>query len=278
MYFILGTVVLIVAIIAAFFALPFSKTRTEFTKVTQGLISNAKLQNSVFAEEDIAGLPEPVQKYFRHCGYIGTPKMSSMKIEYPNVAFRMGKDKSALKIKYTQYNFVDEPVRIAYIDSSKYGIPFEGLDAFVGGKGEMKGVLAKLFTLFDQTGETMDRASLVTVLSESLLIPNVALQEYIVWEDIDDLHAKATIFHYGISASGIFTFSVNGEMLAFTTNDRSAVSTDGSNEKVKWSVRLSDYVQSNGIRVPTDFKAIWNYSDGDLVYFDGKGSVEFDPK
>ncbi len=278
MYFILGTLILIVAIIAAFFALPFSKTRTEFTKVTQGLISSAKPQSSVFTEEDIAGLPEPVQKYFRYCGYIGTPKMSSMKIDYPDVAFRMGKDKSALKIKYTQYNFVDEPVRIAYIDSSKYGIPFEGLDAFVNGKGEMKGVLAKLFTLFDQTGETMDRASLVTVLSESLLIPNVALQEYIVWEDIDDLHAKATIFHYGISASGIFTFNINGEMLAFTTNDRSAVSTDGSNEKVKWSVRLSDYVQSNGIRVPTDFKAIWNYNDGDLVYFDGKGSVEFDPK
>ena len=80
----------------------------------------------------------------------------------------------------------------------------KGLDAYIDGHGSMKGILAKSITLFDQTGPTMDKASLVTFLSECLLVPNAALQDYITWEAVDDLHARATISYYGISASGMF--------------------------------------------------------------------------
>ncbi len=56
----------------------------------------------------------------------------------------------------------------------------------------MKGVLAKTFTLFNQTGDAMNKACLATVLSESLiLIPKAALQPYITWEPMDDTHARA---------------------------------------------------------------------------------------
>lgn len=96
----------------------------------------------------------------------------------------------------------------------------------------MKGVIAKFFPLFNQSGEAIDNASLVTFLSECLIIPNVALQDYIVWEEIDDLHAKAAIYYYGISANGVFTFNEKGEMRSFTTDDRAAASTDGTSEKL----------------------------------------------
>ena len=119
-----------------------------------------------------------------------------------------------MKINYVQYNFVTEPNRIAYIDSSMYGIPFEGLDLYVDGAGSMKGVIAKLFTLFHQTGKTMDQSSQVTFLAESLLIPSAALQDYIFWEPIDDSQAKATMTYYGMAVSGVFKFNVQGEMLS----------------------------------------------------------------
>jgi hypothetical protein len=119
----------------------------------------------------------------------------------------------------------------------------------------------------------MDKASLVNCLSECLIIPNAALQDYIVWEEINDYHVKATINYYGITASGIFTFNQNGEMLAFTTNDREAISTDGTSEKVKWSAVISEYKETSGIKKPTAFQAIWHYEDGDFVYFDGKDVV-----
>jgi hypothetical protein len=279
MFVILGVLLCIIGIVAIFFNIPYSKTKTEFIKTVNSLLEKTTNKNEIFSEEDIAGLPMPVKNYFRYCGYIGAPKMSNMKIIYQDVNFLFGKNKPKIKIDYTQYNFVNEPIRIAYIDSSMYSIPFEGLDSYVAGNGSMKGVIAKLFILFNQTGETMDKASLVTCLSECLIIPNAALQDYIIWEEIDDLHAKAIISYCGITASGVFTFNQNGEMLAFTTDDREATSTDGTSEKVKWSAVCSEYVETNGIKKPTVFQAIWHYDDGDLVYFDGKDVVvEYDTK
>lgn len=253
--------------------LPGSKTRADFALMAEELAGKTDRAQGVFSETDIAGLPLPVQKYFRNCGYIGTEKMSYIRIAYKDVDFSFGKDRASTKIDYTQYNFVNQPNRIACINSSMYGVPFEGLDAYIDGSGSMKGVLARFFTLFYQTGDAMDRSSLVTFLSECLLIPAAALQDYIVWEGIDDQHARATISCYGISASGIFTFSDNGEMRSFSTNDREVATAGGGSEKVKWSVILSGYEEIDGIKKPTVYQAVWNYDDGDLVYFDGKGVI-----
>jgi hypothetical protein len=272
MIIVIGILLSVTVILVIFFNIPYSKTKTKFNEMTKNLTAKAEQIEGVFTEEDIVGLPLPVQKYFRYCGYIGTPKMSSMKAIYHDVNFLFEKDKP-IKISYIQYNFVNQPIRIAYIDSSMYGIPFEGLDSYIDGAGSMKGVLAKLFTLFNQSGDAMDKASLVTCLSECLIIPNVALQDYVIWEEIDELHAKATISYYGITASGIFTFNENGEMLSFTTGDREAIATDGTSEKVKWSAVCSEYGETNGIRKPTVLQAIWHYNDGDFLYFDGKDVV-----
>jgi hypothetical protein len=269
----IGILIILAGIITIFFNIPYSKTKTEFDEMTKVLTVKADHTEGVFREEDIAGLPVPVQRYFRYCGYLGTPKTSYIKIDYQNVDFSFSKDKPAIKIDYTQYDFANKPNRIAYIDSQKNGIPFEGLDSYIDGTGSMKGVIAKLFTLFHQTGKAMDQSGLVTFLSESLLIPNAALKDYINWEAIDNYHAKATISCYGIFASGIFTFNEKGEMLSFTTDDRSAVATDGSSETIKWSVVYGDYQETNGIKKPTTFQAVWHYDDGDLVYFDGKGMI-----
>lgn len=273
MLIVIGSLLCVMGMLLVFFNLPCSKTRTEFNDMAQVLTTKTHHDGGIFREEDIAGLPIPVQKYYRYCGYIGTPKMSYAKVVYKDVDFLFSKDKPMIKIDYTQYNFVNQPNRIAYIDSSMYGVPFEGLDLYIDGIGSMKGIIAKLFTLFHQTGKTMNKSSLVTFLSESLIVPNAALQDYIVWEAIDDLHAKATIAYYGIATSGVFTFNEKGEMLSFTTDDREAASTDGTSEKVRWSIVCNEYKEMNGIKKPTVFQAIWNYDDGDLVYFDGKGTI-----
>jgi hypothetical protein len=274
---IIGLLLMVIGAAIVYFNIPYSKTKTEFADDAKNLLAmTTSKKGGVFTEQDIAGLPLPVRQYFRNCGYIGTPKMSSMKASFAEVDFVLDKNKQ-LKIDYTQYNFVDKPGRIAYIESSMYGIPFEGLDAYIDGHGSMKGVLAKSITLFDQTGPVMDKASLVTFLSECLLVPHAALQDYVSWEAVDDLHAKATISFYGISASGVFTFNESGEALAFTTDDREAVTSDGRSEKVRWSAILRDYQENGGIKKPTVLQAVWHYDEGDLIYFSSRDVViEYD--
>ena len=140
----------------------------------------------------------------------------------------------------------------------------------------MKGRIAKVFTLFDQRGVDMDRACLVTFLAEALFVPSAALQPYIQWEAMDDTHAKATIEAYGLFACGIFTFSEEGEMESFTSDDRVATGMDGKKEKIRWTAILSDYRMQGDMLLPSILQAVWNYPDGDFLYFDGKDvSIEY---
>lgn len=260
----------IVLLVLIYFIQPFSTLKSSFNEDVNQLISPPSTETQLFTKGDIAALPAPVQKYFSYCGYIGTQKMSYMKLEFKNAAFSTGINKPTLKIDYTQYNYVNKPDRLAFIDSSMFGIPFQGYDSYKHGSGSMKGVIAKTFTMFDQRGDEMDQASLVTFLSECLFVPNAALQDYIKWEAIDETHAKATINYLGKSGSGIFTFSESGEMLEFTTDDREAIDFAGNKKKVKWSAICDNYKKNkDGILRPTILQAVWHYPEGDLVYFDG---------
>ena len=96
------------------------------------------------------------------------------------------------------------------------------------------------------------------------------MQDYIVFEEISDFEVRATITYGGQTASGIFTFNEQYEMISFTTNDRAATGAVGSMEYIPWSAICSDYhISENGIKYPTKFQAVWNYPDADFIYFDG---------
>lgn len=276
---VVGLVVLIIMGLIVWLSIPFSPMKTEFEHLAVQQNAEVYTPAGVFAEDDIAGLPLPVQRYFRYCGFIGTPKMVNMKIIHRDVDFILSSEMPKLKIQCTQFNSAMKPERIAFIDTSLYRVPFEGIDSYQGGFGSMKGVLAKNITLFNQTGEAMNKSSLVTCLAESLLMPNFALQPFMHWEAIDDGHARATISYYGISASGIFSFDANGLLTSFTTDDRLHVDTDGNVKHVKWSAICGDYSAVGGIKQPRILQAVWHLDSGDLVYFDGRATeIQYDVK
>ncbi len=276
---ILGAILFILLAAIIWFNLPYSPMKNQFEKLVDSQTEKMHFGDEVFTLEDIAELPVPVQKHFQYCGYIGQKKMSNMKIHFRDVDFILSPMENKLKIDYTQFNVADEPVRFAIIDTGIFGIPFEGLDTFIDGQGSMKGVIGKAITIFDEKGESLSRATLVTCLAESLLIPSFATNDFIVWEEIDDTNVKATISYHGISASGIFTFDENGAMKSFTTDDRENVDANGNVQKFRWSAIIEDYKEKDGIKYPTSMKAIWHYDSGDVVYFDGKDfEIEYDYK
>lgn len=268
MTFIFGVIILLILVILIWFKISYSSIKSEFAKLLGNQLAKVRIQNDNFTEEDISKLPFPVQKYFHYCGYIGKPKMSNMKAVFNNVDFVQASKK--LKIKYTLYSFVAEPTRYALIDTHLFGIPFEGIDSYYKGVGSMKGKIAKLITLFDENGEAMNKSCMVTYLSECLLIPHVALQDFITWEDIDKTHVKATITYYGISVNGIFEFDDKGAMTSFTTEDREYNDSKGSIQKVKWSAVCNNYKDIDGIKYPTVFSAVWHLKTGDFVYFNSR--------
>lgn len=275
MSIVLAVIGIIICGIIIFFNIPYSKTKTEFNKIISEEKSKLSASNEVLLEDDIKDLPEPLQKHFRYVGFLNKPKPVYMNISFKDVDFIQNNKK--LKMDYTQYNFVDKPLRYALIESSLYSIPFQGIDSLSLSGGSMKGILAKTFKMFNITDEYMYKAGLVTWLSECAFLPTAALQDFVKWEPIDETHVKGTIDYNGISASGIFTFNDDGAMVLFVTYDRGETQPDGTVNDIKWSAICTDYKELNGFTLPTVFKAVNTSSDKEVLYFDAHNfDIQYD--
>ena len=263
-------------LLALWFNIPYSPFKIQFNDDVQKRKqatgqTTAALTQSVFTKEDFLKLPPLLQKYLESCGYIGTPRKSVLTMEYKKVDFALGLNRPKLKIDYTQIDYADAPARLAFIDSKMFGVPFQGYDYYKDGKGGMKGVLAKLFQLFDQTGEQMDKACLVTYLAEIIFLPQALLQDFMSFNQLDEYTVEARIEYKGVSASGKFHFNDACEMICFSTEERGQTASDGTVENIPWEAHCDEYkLYSDGIKRPTIFRAVWKYPNEDFTYFDGK--------
>jgi len=267
---ILAVVAGLALMIAGWFRLPYSPLRHSFERDVAAVIAAGNSDDGVFTTDDFAGLPPVVQRFLAGSGYLGTPRASHVRIDFADVAFTQGRGGRTLTMDYTQYNFAAQPIRLAFMGTSMFGVPFQGYDSYRDGHGEMKGVIGKAVTLFDQTGPDMDRAGLVTVLAEAMFCPAVLQNDYITLTSLDDHHVRGTITWQGVTAGGVFAFNNANELVSFTTDDRAAVSSDGNIEHVPWSERFADYTpMTDGVRFPSSVQAVWEYPGDPLVYFDG---------
>lgn len=247
-----------------------------FASEVQEELKKTTFSTEVFTEEDFATLPAALERYFLHLGFVGQPKMSTARIIFEDVDFNNGS--MNLRLYSEQFNFVQEPARVAYMIAKIGGvIPFEGRDKYQNGAGYMTGKLAKLFTLFDVTGAEMSQSGLVTILGECFIVPSYAFQDYITWEELNEEQAKATIRYKGAEASGIFTISADFENISFRSTDRYMDKGKGVSELVPWRAEVVGLREQEGMLLPDRFRAIWEVPEGDFVYFDGMiSSVQFD--
>ena len=247
----------------------FKKDLTKQTQLSESFLREAS--NAVYEKEDFELLPPLIQTYLEECGYIGSLRKSILQMEYKKVDFSLGQNRPKLKIDYSQVDFANAPVRLAFVDSKMFRVPFQGYDYFINGKGAMKGVIAKLFQLFDQTGEQMDKAALVTYLAEIIFLPEALLQNFVSFNQLDSHRVEARIEYKGLKACGIYHFNDAHEMIYFSTDERGQSSSDGSIENIPWEAQCREYkLYSDGIKRPSIFRAVWKYPDQDFIYFDGK--------
>lgn len=256
-------IILIMMILTTFIYLniPYSPVKKEYWNTVKEYLNEYRLTTHNIIENDLKGLPETLQQYFIKNGYVGIESASAVVFNFENVNFSMGINKPKVKIHYTVYDFVKDPVRLALIDSKFYVIPFEGIDTCKDAKGNMKGVIGKHIPIFNETFDIIDSS----YLAECLMHPSLALQENISYKEIDKYSVEAIIKKNGIETTGIFYFNEAYEMTKFVVEKRLNSET---NTYEKWSAVVEDYRVIEGLNRPTKFQAIWNFRSGDLVYFD----------
>ena len=142
-------------------------------------------------------------------------------------------------------------------------VQLSGRDKLTYGVGEMKIKLLSLINVVNEKeNEKVNSGSMLRFLGEICWFPTAALNDYISWEEIDNLTAKATFTQQNKVVSGIFKFSTEGELLSFEA-DR-FYGGDEKATKHPWLREVLEYKVFDGIKVPSKCKVTWKLPEGDF--------------
>ncbi|RKR83579.1 hypothetical protein BDD43_3789 [Mucilaginibacter gracilis] len=218
----------------------------------------------------VTDLPVPLQRYFEFCGYTGKECARAVTVDWESAWLKLALKGKWKKVVCTQINVLPQPVRLFYIRRKLLGVfPFGAIDEFMQNNSQMLIKLLNFFTVSHATGKEMDKAELVTILAETILIPAYALQYYITWKQLNPNCVKGTINYKGICASGLFYFGEAGQILSFETNDRYYTTKTGEYVQTRWLARVDSYRPHHGGNIPSAFATIWRRPEGDFEYFKG---------
>lgn len=217
-------------------------------------------------EADLEPLPAPVQKYLHYVGAVGKPKIQNFRAKSAG-SMKTKMDGDWLDITSRQYNFFDDPTRVFFIESTMFGVPFDGLHLYVGPNATMQIKVASLFQVVDAKGPEMNQSETVTLFNDMCLFaPATLIDKNIQWEAIDALTVKAKFTNKGNTIVAWLYFNEKGELINFISDDRYQ-SADGKTYKnYRWSTPVKDYRDFGGRKVATYGEAIWHTPEGEFPY------------
>jgi len=262
----IGTIANIFILIASIF----SYGTWSFNRMTQNEINSLspkkETEKKIITLEMINNLPPIIQKWLTRSNIIGKEIIQAAYLK------QKGKMKTKpegkwMSVDAEQYITIDPPgfIWVADVKSPPF-LHLSGRDKYENGKGHMLIKLFSLIPVVNVSGKEIDQGALLRFLGEIVWIPSAVLSDYIKWEEIDSLTAKATMSYGGITASGIFRFDKNGDFVSFEAQ-RYYYRKEGSTLE-KWVITADKkYKEFEGIRVPVSLSVTWKFKTGDFTWY-----------
>lgn len=224
-------------------------------------------QQELVDESDIRTLPSLIQFWLHNTGVIGKP------LAWNALVMQAGEMKSSPDGKWSPFTAqhwasFEKPgfVWHARMDAGP-GLHVAVLDRYVDGKGSMLVKMQSLVELDEAIGVEINEGAMQRYLAEMVWIPSFALSPHIRWEQIDNLHARATMKFQEIESSVTFTFNARGLIIQCEA-DRYYYE-KGKSRKERWVVNMdeSGYKNFNGILIPAKSSITWKLENGDYTWF-----------
>jgi hypothetical protein len=216
-----------------------------------------KTQASIYMNEDIEKMPEPVQRYFRYVLKDGQKLINIARIRQSGF-IKLKENSKWVPLKAVQYFNGQKPVFI-WVASAKSS-PFfwiNAVDRYSGSGASMTVRLFSLFPVINATGEEMKVSSLIRYVSELPWLPTSLLpSDYLSWEAINKNSAAVVIRYRNISMKVIFNFNEDGEISSVESDERYMFA-NGKYNAEKWKGYFKNYKEFSGIKVPTEVEAEW---------------------
>jgi hypothetical protein len=215
-------------------------------------------------ENDLAGLPAPVQRMLHRAGAVGATMPSTVRLRQRGT-FRLREEAPWGAFTAEEY-FTTDPPGFIWVAAMKPAplVSIVGRDRFIDGHGNMDIRLWALFRVANASGPEVDQGALLRYLNETMWFPAAALSRYMTWDAVDDASARATMSYAGATVRATFFIDPVGR-LTNVVADRYRY-TAGSYSLDRWSTPIFEYGEWNGIFVPTGGEGVWKLEGGDFPY------------
>jgi hypothetical protein len=220
-------------------------------------------EQRIITNEDVVTMPAPVQRWLLRSGVIGSRVPQYVHVTQQGM-MRTKADAGWMPFTAEQYFTIEEPAFVWNATIRSSFLPIVGRDKFINGHGNMLIKPLYIYELANSTGPEIDQGTLLRYLAEMTWFPQAAVSRYLVWEEIDDTHARVTMNYKGLSATGTFTIDHNGDAVGFEAMRFGEF--NGEYRKEPWSIATTDHRMFNGIRSGSKSEVTWKLKDGHFLW------------
>jgi hypothetical protein len=226
--------------------------------------ASAAPEARIVGEDDLVGLPEPVQCWLRWAQIVGKPVPATVRVTQTG-QFRQAQGSPWMPFTAEEV-FTTSPPGFIWTTTMRMapGISIVGRDAYVAGRGSIDMRLLGLIPVAQAEGPALDQGALLRYLNETMWFPAAALSPSIAWQPIDAQSARATMTYGGATGEATFSFDELGRPV-----DMVAQRQDLARGRAEtWSTPLQAYGEFGGVRMPVAGQGIWRYESGDFPYIE----------
>ncbi len=220
----------------------------------------------ILSKNDIAHLPEPVQRYIGLTGSIGRPVVTEIIMHFDAEMYD-APGAPGMSGPVAQYERFDAPHRLFLMKTRMKGLPVAVLHDFNRDQASMRVRLAGLANVVDISGPEITRTETVTVLNDlCFFAPSRLIDPRLGWTEIDDRRAKVAFMLGPNKVTAELVFNEAGELVDFVSEDRGMLKKDGTLRIARWTTPLGDYRDFDGWRLASEGDAIWHLPEGPFTY------------
>ena len=219
-------------------------------------------------EQDLAGLPSPVQRYLHAMGVVNRPRVWSFQAHITG-RFRLKGQGSWLPAEVWQYNSAVEVARFFHMRLDFAAVvPMLGRDTYVGGKGAMDGKVFGLVTVAHAKGPETDMSELVTYLNDAVLMaPSMLLGPNITFAAVDGRSFDLTLEDAAQTVTARVFLDADWRPVNFSTTDRYA-DLPGGLVRAEWTTPIHGWQPDGDRFLFTRGSAVWQLPQGPMSYLD----------
>jgi hypothetical protein len=155
-----------------------------------------------------------------------------------------------------------------------------GRDAYVAGRGAMRGKVLGLVTVANGAGDEFDVGELTTWLNDAVLMcPSMLLVDAVTFDAVDDRAFDVSCRDSGRTVTARVFLDDDARPRDFRTTDRFA-DLPGGLQRAQWSTPIAGWREVGGRATPTAGAAVWNLDSGDFTYAEltfADDAITYDP-